>query len=110
MSSVDETSLLVGDPLSQAGTRINNAAQQIMDELNALYQQLRPLIETWTGPAASYFDPLMQEWNYAATGLFGSADQGGILGQLAAAMNVSWNNYADAESANASTWSSSASG
>jgi hypothetical protein len=49
----------------------------------------------------------MQEWNTAATGLFGTASEGGILGEIAAAMNVSWNNYSMAESANASTWSSS---
>ena len=106
-SSVDGTPLRVDEELSQAGTYINSAAQQIVDELNALYQQLQPLTETWQGAAASYFDPLMAEWNNAAKGLFGSADQGGVLGEIAAAMNVSWDNYVEAESANTSTWSSS---
>jgi WXG100 family type VII secretion target len=105
-SSIDGTPLLVDEQLSQAGTYINNAAQQIVDELSTLRTQLQPLTETWQGSAASYFDPLMEEWNFAAKGLFGSADQGGVLGEIAAAMNVSWNNYADAEAANVSTWSS----
>jgi WXG100 family type VII secretion target len=105
--SVDGTPLMVDDQLSQAGTHINNAAQQIVDELNSLRAQLQPLSDTWTGPAASYFDPLMQEWNASANGLFGSAAQGGVLGEIAGAMNVSWNNYSEAESANVRTWSSS---
>jgi WXG100 family type VII secretion target len=108
-SSIDGTPLLVGDELSGAGTYINNQAQTIVDELNSLYSQLQPLFDTWTGPAASYFDPLMQEWQYAAKGLLGSAAEGGVLGEIAAAMNVSWNNYAEAEAANVSTWSSSSS-
>lgn len=107
MSSVDGTPIMVDDQLSQAGTHMNNAAQQIVDELNSLSTQLQPLADTWSGPAASYFDPLMQEWNVAATGLFGGADQGGVLGEIAAAMNVTWNNYSEAESANVRTWSSS---
>jgi hypothetical protein len=49
-SSIDGTPLLVGDELAQAGTYINNAAQQIVDELNTLYSQLQPLFDTWTGP------------------------------------------------------------
>lgn len=106
-SSIEGTPLLVDESLSGSGTQINAQAQAIVDELNTLYNQLQPLVESWTGQAASYFDPLMQEWNTAATGLFGTASEGGILGEIAAAMNVSWNNYSMAESANASTWSSS---
>jgi WXG100 family type VII secretion target len=105
-SGIESTPIAVDEQLSQAGTYINNAAQQIADELHALYLKLQPLTETWTGPAASYFNPLMQEWDYAAKGLFGPADQGGVLGEIAAAMNVSWNNYAEAEASNAKTWQS----
>ena len=105
-SPVDGTRLLVDDQLSQSGTHIENAAQQIMDELSSLRAQLQPVAETWTGPAASYFEPFMQQWHNAAVGLFGSAEQGGVLGEIASTMNLSWNNYADAEAANAKTWSS----
>jgi WXG100 family type VII secretion target len=108
-SPIDSQRLLVGEELSQAGGYINNAAQQIVDELNKLYAQLQPLFDTWTGPAASYFDPLMAEWQFAAKGLFGTAAEGGVLGEIAAAMHVSWNNYAEAENANASTWTSAGS-
>jgi WXG100 family type VII secretion target len=105
-SSIEGTPLLVDEQLSGAGTYINNQAQTIVDELNSLFSQLQPLEDTWKGSAASYFEPLFQEWSTAANGLFGTASSGGVLGEIAAAMNVSWNNYAEAESANVSTWSS----
>ncbi|WP_280897132.1 hypothetical protein [Streptomyces sp. SAI-135] len=40
-------------------------------------------------------------WDLAANGLFG---EDGVLGRIAHAMNVNWNNYSDAEWANVSTW------
>lgn len=104
MSSIDGTPIMVDDQLSGAGAYINNAAAQIVDQLVALKAQLEPLVETWTGPAASYYEPLQAEWNLAAGGLFGDAQQQGVLGEIANALNVSWNNYSDAEWANASTW------
>ena len=104
MSINDSTPIMVDQQLSEAGTYINNAAGQIAEELQRLRTQLQPLADTWTGPAASYFDPLLEEWNFAAIGLFGTAAQDGVLGEIASAMNVAWGNYADAEWANANTW------
>jgi uncharacterized protein YukE len=104
--NIDGTPILVGDDLASAGTYINNAAAQIADQLQKLITQLQPIAETWTGPAASYFQPLQEEWNMAANGLFGTEAQGGVLGDIAAAMHVAWNNYSDAEWANVSTWQS----
>lgn len=103
-SSIDGARILVDDSLANAGTTINNFAQAITGELASLISQLQPLTETWTGPAASYFDPLMQEWNAAANGLFGSAADEGLLGEIANAMGVAWDNYSNGEWANVSTW------
>jgi len=103
-SSIDGAKLLVDSSLSQAGTTINSSAQQITDELAALIAQLQPLVETWTGQAETYFNGLMEEWNTAANGLFGSASDGGLLGEIANAMNVTWGNYSDGEWANIATW------
>ena len=108
MSSVDATPIMVDDELSQAGSYINGAAANIVDQLNALIQRLQPLFDSWTGPAASYYTGLQAEWNYAANGLFGSQSQDGVLGEIAAVMNVAWGNYSDAEWANVSTWQPSA--
>jgi hypothetical protein len=127
-SAIDGTPLFVAEELSQAGNTINSSAMQIVDELRSLTQQLQPLADTWQGPAASYFDPLMQEWLFAAIGMFGTGaaqgiapvysgegrinaaqgnvSQGGLLGEIAAAMNLAYNNYVEGETANTSTWRS----
>jgi WXG100 family type VII secretion target len=99
--SIESSTIMVQDGLADAGAQLNARASEIVDELNTLIGQLAPLAETWTGPAASYYGPLQDEWNVAANGLFGPD---GILGEIANAMNVTWNNYADAEWANVSTW------
>lgn len=104
MSNIDGTPIQVGDDLAGAGTYINNMAGTIAGKLQSLMGQLQPIAETWTGPAASYYQPLQDEWNYAANGLFGTQEQGGVLGEIAAAMNVTWGNYSDAEWANTNTW------
>ena len=104
MANVDGTPIMVDEQLSQAGAYINGAAATIAGQLNSLIQQLQPLMDSWTGPAASYYEPLQAEWNYAANGLFGTAQQDGVLGEIANAMHVAWGNYSDAEWANVSTW------
>ena len=99
--AVDDVSIKVPFHLQTASTTINAAAEAITDELHALYQQLLPLETTWMGQAHTYYDGLQQEWNTAAEGLFGPD---GVLGQIARAMGVNWNNYADSEASNAGTW------
>jgi WXG100 family type VII secretion target len=101
MSDVDSSNIMVHSDLEQAGSTINGMAQTIADELNTLIQQLAPLPDIWTGPASGYYEGLQNEWNYAADGLFGP---NGVLGQIAHAMHVVWNNYAEAEWANVNTW------
>ncbi|MGX9227921.1 hypothetical protein ACWV95_20050 [Streptomyces albus] len=44
---------------------------------------------------------MQNEWDIAAEGLFG---YDGVLGRIAHAMNINWNNYSDAEWSNVSTW------
>jgi WXG100 family type VII secretion target len=101
MPDVSGTNLVVPADLQTAGTQLNNKAQQIVDQLDSLKSQLAPLAETWTGPAASYYHPLQAEWNMAAEGLFGP---NGVLGQIANAMNLTWNNYSECEWTNVKGW------
>jgi uncharacterized protein YukE len=68
---------------------------------DALKSKLAPLVDIWMGLASSYYQPLQQEWNIAADGLFGPT---GVLGQIANAMNVTWNNYSECEWANVRGW------
>jgi WXG100 family type VII secretion target len=87
--------------LEVAGSRLNQQAQDIADELHALASYLDGLAEIWTGSAAGYYQGLQQEWNTAADGLFGPD---GVLGTIAAALDANWANYSEAEWNNSQTW------
>jgi uncharacterized protein YukE len=101
-TNVDGTPLFVGTGLEGAGTWLNGMAAQAADDLERLKGLLVPLQETWMqSQAAGYYQGLQQEWNMAAEGLFGPT---GVLGMIAHAMNVNWNNYSEAEWANIATW------
>lgn len=98
----DGTSILVHSQLGEVGPRIHASAEEIIGELQRLITLLGPLKDTWTtSEAAADYEILQQEWNTAAQGLFGPD---GVLGNVAAVMNVNFVNYSDAEWANVSTW------
>ncbi|GAA1274279.1 hypothetical protein GCM10009665_72270 [Kitasatospora nipponensis] len=98
----DSTSILVHSQLGEVGPRIHASAEEIIAELQRLVQLLAPLKDSWnSSEAAADYEILQQEWNTAAEGLFGP---GGVLGNVAAVMNVNFVNYSDAEWANVSTW------
>ncbi|WCN83233.1 WXG100 family type VII secretion target [Micromonospora sp. LH3U1] len=101
MADPTTSNLRVPAELELAGQQLNTKATEIVGQLDSLIGKLVPLQDTWEGPAQSYYQGLQNEWNVAADGLFGPT---GVLGQIAAAMNVSWNNYADSEWANVRTW------
>jgi WXG100 family type VII secretion target len=94
--------IMVQTELADAGTYLNNQATAISEQLNRLAAYLNQLPEIWSGTASTYYQGLQQEWNVAANGLFGPD---GVLGEIATAMNVTWNNYSDAEWSNTQTWS-----
>jgi len=93
--------LVVPPDLQTAGTQLNAKAQAIVDDLDALKAKLAPLAADWTGPAASYYQPLQAEWNMSAEGLFGP---NGVLGQIAQSLNLTWNNYSECEWSNVQGW------
>ncbi|GAA0587381.1 hypothetical protein GCM10010172_85620 [Paractinoplanes ferrugineus] len=101
MPDPTSSNLRVPAELEMAGQTLNGKAEVIVDQLQALIAKLAPLQDTWEGPAQSYYQGLQQEWNIAADGLFGET---GVLGKIASAMNLSWNNYAEGEWANVRTW------
>jgi WXG100 family type VII secretion target len=101
MADISGSILAVPADLEGAGPYINGVAAQIDGELNALKTQLAPLLANWTGAAQLYYEGLQQEWNIAAAGLLGP---NGVLGQIASAMNLNWNNYTDCEWSNVQTW------
>ncbi|MDN3354932.1 WXG100 family type VII secretion target [Actinomadura sp. DC4] len=102
MADIDGTPIYVGEGLGAAGGRINAQAGEIAGELETLKAKLAPLQEAWTlSQAATYYQDMQTEWDVAAEGLFGP---GGVLAEIAQAMNVNWGNYSDAEWSNVSTW------
>ena len=101
-SSVDGASMYVREGLSGAGGVINQRAGEIAQQLQALKGKLAPLQAEWMeSQAASYYQAMQQEWDFAAYGLLGPD---GVLGRIAHAMNVNWGNYSNAEWSNVSTW------
>ena len=106
---IENSTISVAGDLSGAGSTIIGYSNEISGELQSLVSQLSPLTSStdWQGAANDYYNNLQQEWNIAAAGLFGPD---GVLGQIANAMNITWNNYSDAEWANVKTWSGGGSG
>lgn len=102
MGNIDGTQIYVGEGLQAAGQKINAKADEMRDQLVTLKGKLAPLADAWTqSQAATYYQDMQNEWSIAAEGLFGPD---GVLGRIAHAMHVNWNNYSDAEWSNVSTW------
>ncbi|MFI7354878.1 WXG100 family type VII secretion target [Streptomyces avidinii] len=102
MADVDGTPIYVGEGLAAAGGWLNARAGEVSGELQGLKSQLIPLADSWReSHAATYYQDMQNEWDLAANGLFGPD---GVLGRIAHAMHVNWNNYSDAEWSNMSTW------
>lgn len=104
MPSPDSVPILVTTGLADAGPTIVNRADDCIDRLNELKRRLIPLADSWTrSGAAGYYQQQQSEWDQAAAGLFDP--QVGILGEIARALNISYQNSADAELSNIQTWS-----
>ncbi|MEV6994325.1 WXG100 family type VII secretion target [Streptomyces sp. NPDC093228] len=105
MPDIENTPIRVGRALEGAGPYLNGRAEHIMGELHALKGRIQSLIDTWNAQSATDYQLRMHEWDQAAIGLFGSQTEGGVLGEIANAMHVNWDNYVGAEEANIKTWS-----
>ncbi|WP_433349849.1 WXG100 family type VII secretion target [Micromonospora sp. CA-111912] len=106
MPSIESSNLQVPAELAEAGTHIRKISGDLAAELAALQAQLAPLEESWTGSTYQHFKGLEQEWNMAAAGLWGDGGAGsvGLLPFIARALDISYQNYTNAEQANTKTW------
>jgi hypothetical protein len=103
--NVEGSHLKVPATLQNAGHRVSTDASTIIGALETLGNQLRPLQDSWTGDAYTYFNLLQQEWNVSALGLFGDGvTHPGLLGNIAAALDAAWYNYVTGQNANTRTW------
>lgn len=101
MANIEGASILVQDELAGAGPYLNGQAQTINDELEQLNSQIQPIFESWGGKAADWYQVREQEWSAAALAIFGPE---GVLGLIAQKMDITWNNYCEAENANVQSW------
>jgi uncharacterized protein YukE len=102
MADIDSTPIQADPELKDKAHALTTLANECIDTLDGLQRKLRPLAEAWThSQAASYYQGLQQEWNIAVEGLMGPD---GVLGQIAHALHISYENYAEAEWANIGTW------
>jgi uncharacterized protein YukE len=97
-------SMTVTTEVADALNVLSAKANVIIDELNVLYGRIVGLNEHWTGPAATDYQILQNEWNIGAQGLFGADGAPGVLGEIAQAMGVVAYNYFECEEANVKTW------
>ncbi|MFI0793764.1 WXG100 family type VII secretion target [Micromonospora rubida] len=106
MPDIESSKLQVPAELGEAGNRVRQISSALAAELASLQSKLAPLEESWTGTTYTYFKGLEQEWNMAATGLWGDGGQGsgGLLPFIAHALDVSYQNYTNAEQSNTKTW------
>ncbi|WP_406175074.1 WXG100 family type VII secretion target [Streptomyces sp. NBC_00996] len=103
MPNPDSLPILVTTGLGDAGPIIVNRADDCIDRLNELKRRLTPLAESWIrSQAAGYYQDQQTEWDQAAVGLFDP--QVGVLGEIARALNISYQNSAEAELSNIQTW------
>lgn len=109
MPSVDGTPIMVHQGMQDLSGRMRAIAGQLLQELDDLERSLQPMVQTWTGQAATEYQAVHLQWKISATDLFGGAGSGGaggVLGNIANAVNTNYVNYADAEDANRRTWQS----
>ncbi|WP_432974613.1 WXG100 family type VII secretion target [Dactylosporangium sp. CA-233914] len=92
---------MVSTDMQSQGSILLGKAEAIDADLAALLTRLQALQEFWQSPAANEFQPFFQNWHNAAAALFGP---GGTLGQISNALNITWNNYTECETANMRGW------
>jgi WXG100 family type VII secretion target len=103
MADPGGTRIVVPADLEASGSSIMAIATQIEAQLTALWNQLAPLQEIWTGGSSLAYQDLQKRWNTAAQNLMTGA---GELGAISQAATTNWNNYVDCETTNTASWAS----
>ncbi|WP_432827550.1 WXG100 family type VII secretion target [Dactylosporangium sp. CA-092794] len=110
MADVMDTRLKVPPELEGAGPKISGVSAELGGILAQLKTLLAPLDQSWTGSGRIAYGEYQQEWDTAATGLFGTGDADnngkpdGVLPQIAKAATIAWENYKNCETGITSGW------
>ena len=84
--------------LENARNSIQATWNSISTELEDLKRYLQPLVQTWTGEAATAYQAHQAKWDRSA------ADLNQVLNQIGVALGASNENYQAGESANTARW------
>lgn len=104
MGYSDGQEIVVRVPLSEARPEFERRVNKLIDDLQELAKKVDSLPEMWQGKSSSDYTLFQQHWNHAWDELVGPH---GVLGAIAYALGVSYENYTDAEFANAKMWANS---
>jgi 6 kDa early secretory antigenic target len=85
--------------LESARSAIQTTWANISREMDDLKRYLQPMVETWTGEAASAYQAHQAKWDRSA------ADLNQVLNQIGVALGTSNENYQVGEAANKARWS-----
>jgi early secretory antigenic target protein ESAT-6 len=85
--------------LESARSAIQTTWANISREMDDLKRYLQPMVETWTGEAASAYQAHQAKWDRSA------ADLNQVLNQIGVALGTSNENYQAGEAANKARWS-----
>lgn len=85
--------------LESARSSIQTTWTNISREMDDLKRYLQPMVETWTGEAATGYQAHQAKWDRSA------ADLNQVLNQIGVALGTSNDNYQAGESANRARWS-----
>ena len=94
-----EISVVFGDVEDMAG-RVRQACTNIDMQLSDLKTMLGPIVEAWTGAAATAYQVRQNAWNNAA------ADLHAVLIQIASVLQNSHGAYVETESSVQQLWGS----
>jgi hypothetical protein len=98
---VESANLGVPVELESAGPYVRGVSSALSGELTTLQGRLDPIAATWTGDTYNDFNNFEAMWHNSAINLFGDgADNPGILGVIAKALDIAWINYQNTEHGN----------
>lgn len=94
---MSEIKVVFGE-LENARNSIQTTWTNISREMEDLKRYLQPMVQTWTGEAASAYQAHQAQWDRAAL------DLNQVLNQIGVALGTSNENYQVGEAANKARW------
>ena len=101
MADVMGARIQVPPQLADLPAQVTSSCLQIEDMLALVNARLVALQAFWTGTGSDGHTVTQQQWHAAESGLLTGV---GVLGSVARAAQVNWQNYVDGEAAVTQSW------